>query len=477
MLSLAAAAMLALSAQAVEIEKNNKHLELGVRVVEAFEHGPIILDVTLTNRGDKDLEVNTTRQYDSALQLPDAWRCEGRYPCGGAASSRQRTLQSGETWTERHRLHITYLSHFPAGTYSITGTWQLWTPRRHSEDESRLFAASTRTFTIAITPATAENRRSLAKRLEAEFAALPKPSPRDNDFDTPLSALCEKVIDTPHPELVPLALKLLERCPVGERYQDYTYGLRRDLVATLFETDPKAATQSLIDRLMTTPPRIEPASVFWVWRSDNWGLPGTVAELVANSLGPYYWLSHPFRAQRDVLKPLLQGIALYPPRILPDVELRRLAAAKDFWVRTLVYVTFTDHLTPEWRNAYLKEVRARFGPQLTARQVAQLIRKLGDEEFAVREKADAELRLHRWEAGPALATAARDNDSPEVRKRAQAILDRMKPHPPDGPAARVLRTLSPRRPAERKLLETLAAGVKDNPVCKESREMLAGPKR
>jgi hypothetical protein len=309
MLSLALASMVALSVQSAEIDKNNKSLELGLQVIEAFEHGPVILEVTLTNRGDKELVFNASRLFDSGLQLPDAWMCEGRYPCAGTGKTLLWTLRPGETWTNRHSLHDTYLSHahFPAGTYSVTASWRLWRPqpliwrpRQRAEDEPRVFATLARTFSVTITPATPKNRNALARRLESEFDALPKPSPRDGETYSPFYKLCEKLHYAPHSELIPLSLRLLERCPVGEGMRD-TFGLRRNIVETLVMVDPKTATRSLIDRLITAPPRVEPTSVFYVWRSDNWWLPGFAAELLTDCLNPYWWVSPPFGEQSSTL--------------------------------------------------------------------------------------------------------------------------------------------------------------------------------
>jgi hypothetical protein len=112
---------------------------------------------------------------------------------------------------------------------------------------------------------------------------------------------------------------------------------------------------------------------------------------------------------------------------------------------------------------------------LTAAQVQRLIRELGDEEFTVREKAEADLIAHRWEVGAALETAAKSSELQEIRNRAQTILDKHKPAPPTGPDGRVLRFLSPDRPADRELLKALAAGVRDNPVCAVAREKLEKP--
>lgn len=69
-----------------------------------------------------------------------------------------------------------------------------------------------------------------------------------------------------------------------------------------------------------------------------------------------------------------------------------------------------------------------------ADRVQDLIRKLGSEEYTVREQAQEELKKIGKSARPALQKAAEESDDPEVRQRAQALLDDKpapeKPAPP-----------------------------------------------
>ena len=58
-------------------------------------------------------------------------------------------------------------------------------------------------------------------------------------------------------------------------------------------------------------------------------------------------------------------------------------------------------------------------------KIAELIRRLGDAQFLVRETATAELVKVGEAARPQLQKAARESDDAEVRQRAQHILDRL----------------------------------------------------
>jgi hypothetical protein len=191
------------------------------------------------------------------------------------------------------------------------------------------------------------------------------------------------------------------------------------------------------------------------------------------AIDPFSWLSPwAWNAKWEVMI-LLDGVTRGMPRMLPDEELRRLAEAKDFWVRAMVYSTFGTRLGSEWCDRYLKEVRERFTPKLTAERVKQLIHELGDEDFKVREQAEATLFAHRWEVTLPLAEAAKSDTSPEVRKRAAALIDQTNSGLLDIPAEYVLSLHQPWRTNDRKLLEILAAGTNGDPVCKAACEKLA----
>jgi dipeptidyl aminopeptidase/acylaminoacyl peptidase len=66
------------------------------------------------------------------------------------------------------------------------------------------------------------------------------------------------------------------------------------------------------------------------------------------------------------------------------------------------------------------------GAAADPKQVARLIADLDDDEFAVRERATSELRTLGPPAGPALRRALEADPSPEVQRRVQALLERLK---------------------------------------------------
>jgi hypothetical protein len=80
-------------------------------------------------------------------------------------------------------------------------------------------------------------------------------------------------------------------------------------------------------------------------------------------------------------------------------------------------------------------------------RIQDLIRKLGSDDYATREQATEELQKIGKPAREALRKAVEDSDDPEVRQRAQALLDE-KPHS-EKPAPRPVPPPAPGRPGFR----------------------------
>jgi hypothetical protein len=112
-----------------------------------------------------------------------------------------------------------------------------------------------------------------------------------------------------------------------------------------------------------------------------------------------------------------------------------------------------------------------------AKRFAALTADLGSEEFAVRQRATAELEKFGEQDLPALRKAMVGNPSPEARKRLQTILDALAHQPPAGERLRSLRALAVleyvgSREA-RRLLEVLARGAPEARLTREAKASLA----
>jgi hypothetical protein len=136
---------------------------------------------------------------------------------------------------------------------------------------------------------------------------------------------------------------------------------------------------------------------------------------------------------------------------------------------------WTLALAPGQAVPFLRE-RLRPVPVAEPKRLARLIADLDDDAFVVREQATRELEQLGDAAAEALRQALRRAPSPEVRQRAEALLDRL-----DGArmAADVLRGLravealeQAGTPEARQLLEALARGAEEARLTREARAAL-----
>jgi hypothetical protein len=354
MLTLFVTSLLAAAGLFVEFEENNKHLELNLLVVEAFESGPVIFDVSITNRGTKPLFIRElTHPGLCWIAKPGEWAVQYRAPQSICLVELEWLLDVGKTYTERHTLHHVFRSPFPAGTYQVMAAWSLWTVQKRlkvsggiAEVPGRLTAFTTKTFTITIAAATGENRKALAQRLEAEFNSLPASSRRDQEEGSEFHRLCDKVIFAPHRELIPLALKLHDRAP-APNHNSLSRAPQRMLVEMVLDADPAAAHHIFVDRLLTTPPQCDLPTVFPLWGDPAREFAGISKWYVAALLNPRCWVnpeSWEYLAPWSPVMQLLHWANESAPRMLPDTELRRLVEAKDPRVREAVAFWFGKRL-------------------------------------------------------------------------------------------------------------------------------------
>jgi hypothetical protein len=354
----AVAVLMVLASPVGEIVETTRSLELSLKVVEAFEHGPVILDVTLTNRGKKALKVRTySLIQQSSIVPPVEWKAWEPVRFGCAGTQDDPMLEPGMRLTERHILHQEYVSRFPAGEYRVIVNWTLLGPPRADEVAWHILAMLKKTFPVTISPATPANRYALAARLEAEYKSLP-PGAR-GDFEDPLWQLGNQLLGVRHKELIPLALEMLDRARPGPEF-DLTHVFREQMASMVLGADPAKAHQTFVDRLLANPPRIEPSSVFRSWQTAAGGLGEISQALLARLTNVQCWTNpalFKYLWPEDELMSLLRWANDSVPCILPDNELRRLSSAKDFTVRAWIYHTFGRRLGPAWCDEFLKEAR------------------------------------------------------------------------------------------------------------------------
>ena len=259
MFALLVVALATIDGAFIEDARSANSLELNLRVIEAFERGPVIVEVSITNRSENAVTATDPARLNGLIlsTLPNAWKAEFRIPCQSGVGPYRVRVEPGEVRKRRFVLQSEYVSEFPAGTYRIAVTWPLrW-------NLVRVVTLPKKTFPITITPATFANRWALLARLQAEFTSLP-PVPDQGLLEDAALELGEKLAYSRHKELIPLILRFLDRYPPQT---DDLFGntLCLDLVRTVFLTDPAVAHRAFVDRLIEMPPRVDPSDVFMWW--------------------------------------------------------------------------------------------------------------------------------------------------------------------------------------------------------------------
>ncbi|HSQ57099.1 MAG TPA: hypothetical protein VLM40_15320 [Gemmata sp.] len=360
----ATTALILLSGPTGELIKNSLNLELKLDVIEAFEHGPVILDVTITNRGKTPLKLARGQgEIESTFVLPQPWRAWSPPPVFLPAALIIPTLKPGDSLTERHNLHIDYVSSFPAGKYEIEVSWVLH-GLAPASNELPIIAVPTKRFPIRVSPATRATRFGLVWRLKKEYDALPPTA--GEQYGDSLFLFCNKIRNTPHRELIPLALQIMKRVERNPLWE-----LRDSMEDFLFRADPHLAHGIFVDWLLTTPPRPNAVEVFSDWQRAEREFPDIFQsyferiserpyeEMVNYDVG-LYWLD-PMNWgclwPGEEVWSLTMWLNFTSPRVLPKEELRRLSKAKDIEVRANTYCAFGHRLGKQWCDEFLKEAR------------------------------------------------------------------------------------------------------------------------
>jgi WD40 repeat protein len=124
-------------------------------------------------------------------------------------------------------------------------------------------------------------------------------------------------------------------------------------------------------------------------------------------------------------------------------------------------------------------LKGRLSPRVPAepKRLAGLVRDLGDNRFAVREKATAELARLEELAAPALKEALKKTPPLEVKRRLEKLLARLDPYAVAPEAVRPLRAVEALEWAgtadARQLLQALAGGAPEARLTREARAALA----
>jgi WD40 repeat protein len=131
--------------------------------------------------------------------------------------------------------------------------------------------------------------------------------------------------------------------------------------------------------------------------------------------------------------------------------------------------------SPTTTSALLREhVRPAEGKALTEKELRRLVKELDDEDFDVREKAEAKLKKQGWHAEAAMLEAIQGKPSAEQRQRLEKLFDaanEWRLGPEERRLARLFEVLH-WQGGDRALLEKLAAGRADDAVTLAAKDAL-----
>jgi hypothetical protein len=443
-------------------------LALSFTVKEALEEGPVVCTVTIKNVSTIPLKYATSADDKGAYCSVDAdWSARKqplvqRFSFCGFDGPYERRLRPGETASETFYLHKPFLS-IPPGKAAVQFGWRAYRIVEKSDDKDRgrgqldlLFELKDKQ-TVEVPPATEVNVASVLRRLEAKFPEAAMSVEARSEHEWPGGEAAADFVSTMdgcrHKEFVPLLLRAIDPLH-GENF-------RRRLIGTVYEcvATPEEGFSALADYIASPCPVAD--EVFDYWTEED--------EAHKDSDRRQERLKKPLPAESDPEKAKIQELLREVTRADEDAwrdskkhldtrltpeQFARLRAVKDVWVRTLLYSHYPDQCPAGWVDALFNDLKQLTQPPERFRD---LMAKLGDDDFEVREQATAELIRSGAEFAPYLWAAPQDKLSPEAANRLRRVLQRVEK--PELPRL-WQRTIShvgwyAEQPQNRKLLDTL----------------------
>jgi hypothetical protein len=450
-------------------------LDVRLAVIEALEDGPVICEVTLKNISSSDLQVGAKSGVIGGFCRPEAkWRIRTEPSRTGsvilgAARGHGHPLAPGETVSMAFNIHRGFLS-VPAGKVPLRFGWEIYRTADPDKPgpgkEFDLLFKIERTETIEVRPATAENVAAARRRLESELnTVLPEDRLEKRArfwIDCPVDRFLRKVVGCRHKEFVPLMLQAIDRgAPTCYR--------GRDILGSVYESfaTPEEGFAACAEYLATGEPAAA-ADLFEYWTRQEADFqehlrreeklkkspPGT-----GGGTGP-----GPERLEEELWKTSKRHL---DTRLTRD-QGQRLLRAPNVCVRALLYSYHPDWCPDAWIATLEKDLHEAMQPP---RHLEELLARLDDDRFAVRERASAEL----LRAGPLLVGYLREVKQerlpPETRRRLELALAALgEPRLPRLWQDTVSRLTSEASPACRKMVDILLAGDNRSPIARAARE-------
>ncbi len=395
---------------------------INVRVVDAVEDGPLVVEVTVAYSGQQRLRVwhlATYEDYDLYdIELPRTWNVMRRTPNRQYFhfGIRPEITEITPGWKESYRIpvHQWFIGNIPVGSAIGRVKYRLLGSFDGSDTKFPITISKSVAFEVApFSPAVvAEIERDIARICSANRQS------RDSEFEIALRNQADRILGTSHTEFVPVGLNILTE--TGS--QPTRYVLRNFLwkypngAEKLHERDVATILKFHNNIILT--------DIFHDWLLRERTLLETLDDtryFLARGL-----LSTPQHTAdgRIVVPDEIEHVAVILSRRgqrLPRQHLQRLKQAKSLWLRAFVYVTFSDRIEREWSDQFLADLQDRVRP-ISGKQYQEWLGQLGAERYEERELATTQLLLHLDRARPYLIDADRKPISPEASFRVKQIL-------------------------------------------------------
>jgi hypothetical protein len=373
-------------------------LRVSLEVVWALEEGPVVCRVHLHNVSRTPLKYATSMFEKGAFCRLEA---EGKVkkvsdlPCiiCGCVGPYEEEIRPGQTVSKTFDLHKTYAA-LPPGKARVRFGWRVYRSaeianlRGDHSDLLKLLFKLEDSRELPILPATEANLRPVLSALEREFAGLAAGEKGCEDYiwvsHDPTADIVATVAACRHREFVPMLFREMDRLP-GSMFRGH-------LVGTVYESfpSPDEGFQTLARYLCSAYPAAA-ADVFEYWTAED------MAHL-------YKWEFMPTKRHPDT-------------RLTPG-QFARLLGIDNVWVRALLYGHYPEKCPDGWVKKLLLDLRRAGQPPA---RFQELVGRLDDDRFAVREEATRELIENAGFYNWYLKDLETGNPSAEVRHRLRHI--------------------------------------------------------
>ena len=461
--------------------RNTDELRLNLSVKYALEGGPFVCKVELKNVSDAYLQYGVPSSGHAANARPlGKWKERKEPLCRvgvmfGCFEPQTRVFGMDQA-EHTFFFHRDFLS-VPAGKVPVGFGWDVYRLVKKPKELELLFEIK-ETQKVEILPATPKNVAVVLHRLEAEFIQVAKDSEGKSDYGwwnhDPAAEFVETITRCQHKEFLPLLLRTLDR--LSSAY------FRRQIVATIYESfaTPEEGFAAVADYL-SSPHPVSAGDVFAYWSEEETQHAMSKCRqqelLKKQEVKPLDYKNFNVESfhhantfsEEEAWKTSKRHLDTRPTK----EQFERLFTTKNIWIRILLYSHFPDRCSKAWVKTLLDDLKQGGG---MPRRLGELLAKLDDDSFEVRERASAEL----LSSDPADACYLRAMNTKTLSLEAKARLREVLAHidNPDGHRLwqRTIRHLGENpSPQNRKMLEILKASNYPSRITKAARQAIEDP--